>query len=121
MSPRLSTLRKQNSDLLKKQHQLEEQLAQQQQQQQQLIERLVQKGLLQSQDEETNSLLQETQSKWACVCREDVSLRRPTNTVMNVRLCTIVWLCSIFCAVLILSQLTEQLYVVILFVSLTPA
>ena len=67
MSPRLSTLRKQNSDLLKKQHQLEEQLAQQQQQQQQLIERLVQKGLLQSQDEETNSLLQETQSKCVCV------------------------------------------------------
>ena len=62
-SPRLNTLRLQNSDLLKKQRLLEQQLSEQQEKQQELIDRLVQRGLLQSQDEETHSMLNETQSE----------------------------------------------------------
>ena len=70
-SPRLRTLRAQNEQLITKQIHLEEQLKEQQQQQQQLMERLVQKGLLASQDEDTVSLLQQTQSKLICPYNRD--------------------------------------------------
>ena len=82
-SPRMNTLRLQNAELLRKQHELEEQVELQQQQQQQLIERLVQRGLLQSQDEETNSLLQETQSRCLSVNHVVWQLER----VMNASFC----------------------------------